>query len=175
MIKNLGSVEGFEEYSMYSVTSNGNIVSHRGKVDRILKQAELNGYLVIGMSVDNKSKNFYVHRLVAKAFVSGYRDDLEVNHIDENKWNNKYFNLEWVTHQQNVNHGKCIERGIATRSKAVMQKTLDGVIVKIWKSPTKADKIAGFNRNAIYNVVNGKANTHGGYQWKYLNESELME
>lgn len=44
----------------------------------------------------------YIHTLVALYFVEGYKDGLEVNHIDRNVKNNYYKNLEWVTHQENM-------------------------------------------------------------------------
>ena len=52
-----------------------------------------------------KGRLVSVHRLVAMAFVSGYRPGLEVNHKDLNKLNNLPENLEWVTHSQNIRHG----------------------------------------------------------------------
>lgn len=47
---------------------------------------------------------FGVHRLVARAFVKGYQDNLEVNHKDGHPSNNRYTNLEWVTDFENVQH-----------------------------------------------------------------------
>ena len=37
-------------------------------------------------------------------------NSLERNHIDENKFNNKLSNLEWVTHKENINLGTVKER-----------------------------------------------------------------
>ena len=51
-----------------------------------------------------KSKQYRVHRLVAYEFVDGYSPDLVINHIDGNKSNNHYTNLEWVTQKENVQH-----------------------------------------------------------------------
>lgn len=48
-----------------------------------------------------------VHRLVAIAFCDGRSEERnEVNHIDYNRTNNYYKNLEWVTHRENVQHSK---------------------------------------------------------------------
>ena len=49
----------------------------------------------------------YVHRLVARFFVglppeTGER--MTVNHIDGNKLNNHYTNLEWITYKENIRH-----------------------------------------------------------------------
>ena len=45
-----------------------------------------------------------VHREVAKAFISNPHNLPEVNHLDENKNNNFYSNLEWSSRRQNIVH-----------------------------------------------------------------------
>ena len=52
-----------------------------------------------------------VHRLVAWEFCPGRNVDLDINHIDGNKSNNHYSNLEWVTRQENIIHS--VENGLA--------------------------------------------------------------
>lgn len=51
---------------------------------------------------DGKRKTFYVHRLVAEAFLEKPAGDYVVNHKDEDKLNNSHDNLEWVSHRYNV-------------------------------------------------------------------------
>ena len=50
------------------------------------------------------AKNYYVHRLVAMAFIGEIPEGYEVNHKDGNKSNNHYLNLEIVTSSQNILH-----------------------------------------------------------------------
>ena len=47
---------------------------------------------------------YWVHRVVAESYCHKSHNLLEVNHIDGNKHNNHYTNLEWVTHSENQKH-----------------------------------------------------------------------
>lgn len=49
-------------------------------------------------------KPFRLHRLVAKAFLSNFSDELQVNHINGDKSDNRVENLEMVTGSQNMFH-----------------------------------------------------------------------
>jgi len=73
--------------------------------ERILK-AGINrwGYLAVNLSKDGEQKTFKVHKLVAMAFLGHKRCGHKrvVNHIDNDKTNNKVSNLEIVTQRENV-------------------------------------------------------------------------
>lgn len=90
-------INGFE--GLYSVSNLGRVYSHiRNKVLAIRLDGV--GYPAVRL----KGKNHSTHRLVATQFVKGYTPGLVVNHIDENKQNNKASNLEWCSYQQNTEY-----------------------------------------------------------------------
>ena len=63
------------------------------------------GYFQVGLTKNSQRKRKYIHVLVAEAFVEKPDYKCEVDHDDEDKSNNKYTNLKWVTRK--VNMKKC--------------------------------------------------------------------
>lgn len=94
-----------EGYDNYEVSNLGNV--RNTKTGRVLSAAISNsGYSFVSLSKNSKSRTHSIHRLVLETFEP--RDnmkELEVNHKDWDKTNNKLENLEWVTHQQNLLYG----------------------------------------------------------------------
>jgi hypothetical protein len=85
----------------YYVTENGDVFRNGN-----IKKTNLSnrGYKLVGIWVSNKSKNYNLHRLVAELYVDNPQNKPCVNHIDGNKLNNHYTNLEWVSWKENINH-----------------------------------------------------------------------
>lgn len=106
-------------YKGYIISVNGKVFSclqRNGRNPAIIdysKPKELkyhqdkDGYLCTSIQYLRKSKTVQVHRLVAETYINKFSPCLQVNHIDENKHNNKVANLEWVTPQKNSEHSKC--------------------------------------------------------------------
>ena len=92
-----------EDYP-YEVSNLGRIKSYnntRSKKTKIINGTIMkNGYRTIAIN----KKKYYIHRLVAMAFVDGYKEGLHVNHKNGNKLDNHFSNLEWVTNAENVRH-----------------------------------------------------------------------
>ena len=62
------------------------------------------GYKAVCLRKDNKNHYFTVHRLVALEFCNNPNGYNVVNHIDCNKLNDVYTNLEWCTVKENTIH-----------------------------------------------------------------------
>ena len=83
----------------YEISSLGEVRNYKTNI--ILKPSiNSKGYKRISLH----GKKYFIHRLVATLFISNNDNLLQVNHIDGNKLNNNYKNLEWCTNQYNNIH-----------------------------------------------------------------------
>ena len=100
---------------LYQANINGEIRSiYRYK--KVLKQSQSkNGYLKVMLCANGKRKLISVHRLIAMTFLEDYKINLQVNHINGIKNDNRIENLEMVTLQQNIKHS--IETGLKPKMK----------------------------------------------------------
>jgi len=171
-VKKLSTIKSFKNYQDYGIVDDGRVISVKHKSPIFLKPADnKRGYLTVGLSANGKAKTFSLHVIVAKAFCDGYLEELQVNHIDENKTNNNYKNLEWVTAKQNINHGTGIKR-INALKKPVAQLTLKGEVVKIWDSIIQTKRQGGFLNKNISAVCNGDQKTHRRFNWCFMEDLE---
>jgi hypothetical protein len=60
------------------------------------------------LNKSGRRKNFRVNRLVALAFVPNPYNLPEVGHIQEPKTNNRWDNLEWTTHKDNLQYASAV-------------------------------------------------------------------
>lgn len=97
-------VSGYE--GLYMVTDKGDIISKKYGKYRLLKGTDDGkGYARVTLYKSRYDRYVVrVHRLVALHYVERSDTDLVVNHIDGNKSNNDYKNLEWVSQAYNVAH-----------------------------------------------------------------------
>jgi HNH endonuclease/NUMOD4 motif len=111
--------------SNYSVSENGQV--RNDKTGRILKAAnDAYGYPMVTLP---GRKNARIHQLVALAFL-GPRTGKEINHIDGNKANNHFSNLQYCSQKENYLHA--IKTGL--RTKNTNRKVDDRTVLEIRKS-----------------------------------------
>lgn len=117
-------IKDFEEE--YEVSNYGNVKSLKNGKEIIMKPSiDTSGYFFVGLYKNKKTYKKKIHRLVAEAFIPNPDNLPCVNHKDENKLNNFVWvnddgsvdieksNLEWCTHEYNINYGTAIERRVA--------------------------------------------------------------
>lgn len=174
-VSNLGNVRSVNRII---ISSNGNSFNYKSKLLKSAKNRD--GYLQVALSKNSITNTYFVHRLIAIAFISNLENKPTVNHIDGNKLNNNVLNLEWNTISEqsihainkklkimpNVWKGKFGSKHGA--SKKVIKLSIDNVQLKTYNSIIEAandNKIKYPSR--ISNVCKGNRETAGGFKWKY--------
>lgn len=99
-----------KDYPNYVLYSDGRLWSDNVKrflipfgIGRVLKTGSRD-YLAYKLCSDGTEWTVQAHRLVASVFIPNPENLPEVNHKDGNKKNNCITNLEWASHQQDVQH-----------------------------------------------------------------------
>ena len=167
-------IDGFG--SKYFVSDDGHIYSirRRGQIGGVMSETpNSSGYLRVNLSSDGKTKSYFIHRIVAAAFVQNPDSKEFVNHKDGNKKNNCADNLEWCTRRENMAHAMShglIHYAPMRGDKHPMCKISDAdakEIIRLRKSGVLSHELAekyGVTCNTIRNIVYGrrKFNTEQG-------------
>lgn len=144
---------------------------------RIIKEKTTKlGYKEVGLCKDNTKKYYFIHRLVALAFIPNPLCLPQIDHIDGNKANNNVNNLRWCTakeNMQNTETKKLLKKTHGGQNKRPVVALINNSIYKIYPSATFA-QIDGFKNSSICKVCNGKRKTHKGYKWMYLSDWESL-
>lgn len=167
-------VIGYE--GVYSVSNIGRVKSLEKTIlckgwkivkEKVLRLKLRGGYMAVGLYKNKKQKYYYVHRLVANAFIENTHNKPQINHIDANKTNNNLLNIEWVTQSENRLHaqrmGLCINCNMLS-SERMKKKTgkdnhasmpiIDTQTGVKYSSIREAAKKVNINYNTLYGWVN---------------------
>lgn len=149
-----------EDYPNYSINESGTVINIT--TNKVLKwRKTLKGYCYVTLYKEGVPKNYFIHRLVALAFIPNPDNLPCVNHIDEDKTNNCVNNLEWCTQAYNNNYGTRTERSCVK----VAQYSKDGEFIKQYSSVKEAANAVGVGPTCISKVLNSSRYTAGGYKW----------
>jgi len=91
-------VKGFKLY----------LINRIGEVYRpdrsVFIKIQFGNYPSVSLRKDKKYHTKSLHRLIAETFIPNPDNKPQVNHIDGNKHNYHYSNLEWATPKENIKH-----------------------------------------------------------------------
>lgn len=178
-----------EEYPDYMISSMGRVRSldreilnrwgnnYRLIKGKILKPA-LDRYLRVSLSKNGKSKTFTIHKLVAKHFIPNPNNLSEIDHINTDKTDNRVENLRWVTHRENQNNTvtKSKMKLNKSKSKPIIQFSLDGEFIKRWNSCSDIKRELGYNQCSISACCRNMKSYHTayGYIWGFEKDYEII-
>lgn len=183
-------IPGYE--GLYQVSNYGKIkslgrktkipYSERIEKEKILKLSKgKDGYLYFDLCKNSKIKRKAVHIIEAEVFLNKnnfkYKknedisnidyNELQVNHIDENKTNNYIDNLEWCTRKYNCSYGTRNERVNEKRMRPIIQYDLDNNYIKSFSNISEGAKSINRSPGSIYKCLIGKTKQSGGYKWSF--------
>ena len=72
---------------------------------QIIKSRVNREYVIVDLWQCGHRKTVRLNRIVAQTFIPNPENLTDVSHIDDNKLNNNLTNLQWLSHQDNCNHG----------------------------------------------------------------------
>lgn len=187
-ISSFGRVKSLERYEPTIVKGTQCIRLTKG---RILKQ-QINrygyAYVCIKKRGEKRQKNIMIHKLVGSAFIEKPDGCDQINHIDENKLNNRFDNLEWCNVQYNLsygNHNRNVSAALKGKKKSdshrkkiidtrikkpvvkIDKETL--FVLKIYPSMREAERDTGIFLSSISACCKGIVKTAGGFIWKLKN------
>ena len=196
-------IKGFENkrfrkiLDRYSISEDGLLYSHFNNI--VLKtRISKDGYEYCNLKIDKKSINVRNHILVAKAFIENPENKPTVNHMDGNKLNNHYTNLEWNTVAENTIHAyennlsslnvniivKDLKENTETRYRSIQHMCMTlGYSLRLLISYIKYSEQYPFNNRYVFTVTdenriinNLNALNHGKkiYMYDFV-ESKYLE
>jgi hypothetical protein len=154
-VSNLGRVKSLDRKSKNKATPEMIVKG------RLIKDCNTNGYRTLRLSLRNVPKMFYVHRLVCSAFVENPNNKKTVNHIDGDKTNNHYSNLEWTSLAENIRHANKAGLRININRKTGKQLTKKQALelIELLNKGCKNKDIAkeyNISLSSVYNIKAGK-------------------
>lgn len=157
-------IEGYED--KYEISNKGRVRLVNGEIKAICFDKD--GYPRTSLCKDGVQKTFTIHRLVAKAFVENPNPEEydQINHIDEDKKNCFFLNLEWCNNLYNRRYGTGVQRATEKNSDAVIATVIDTGAKEYYKSMNDAARQLNGDSGHICDAVNGKRNSAYGRTWE---------
>ena len=155
-ISNLGRIKSLERKCK---TKGGSMRTIKQRIKKPTKRPD--GYLQIQLNKNKKRQIKFIHRLELEVFF-GLNNDLQCNHKNGTKDDNRLENLEWMTRSQNVQHafdvlgrkpanGEDIGTSKLTSKEVREIRNLNGKLLQ-----REIGALYGVNQQNVSNIINNQ-------------------
>lgn len=151
----------------YEVSTYGRVRNTITKKNLKLSKSK-RGYVSVALYLHQKPKRYFVHTLVALAFIPNPENKPQVNHIKgKEKDNNWIGNLEWATQSENMKHAystglEKVRRGTKIKTSKLTEKNVVDIKKLLMQGHTQQSIADRFNisRGNIKNIQLGTHWSH---------------
>ena len=146
----------YERYgdTSYLIFSDVMVYSEKRKIF-LRPRPDTGGYLRVALRIDGRTVERYIHRMVGETFLKKIDGKDIINHIDADKENNDFTNLEWVTAKENVYHTFFMGKNDQRKNKRVAQIDINGKIITKYDTLNEAMRKTGTNNGSISKCCKG--------------------
>ena len=165
-----------EDFPNYFVSEFGKVFTNKRNFLEEIEPYIYAGYRYVILHNNGIDKHYKISKLVALYFVENSMNKPIPNHIDGNKSNDVYTNLEWSTYSENTKHA--YDNGLAYTDKGeddsqsfpVDLYTNDGVFVRHFGSISEAARELGFHKSKIARQAKNESKGQDGFCFRYSNK-----
>jgi hypothetical protein len=154
-----------KEFPDYMIDENGTVVSLRnGKWKQLKNSTTVYGYHQVGLYKNQKLYSKRVHRLVLQVFYGS--SEMQVNHKNGIKTDNRLANLEYCTAQHNIQHAVDMGLNVNHGEKSSRAKLSDmdaAKLLALKSSGIPYRKIAkdfNISPSQVWNIWSGNQRKH---------------
>ena len=162
-------INGYE--GKYQVSNLGRVksIKWQGVIKETIFTPWINrcGYYLVSLRKEGKKTGFLVSRLVYEAFNGPIPEGMQVNHINENKADNRLENLNLMLPSENCKWATRTKRIMKQIKKPVTQILPDGTEYFTFFSARDAEEITGIPHQTIAKCCKGKQHSTYGFKWRY--------
>ena len=164
------------DFNKYVFQKDGKVWSVR-KQSFLKNKKDKDGYVCLHLaSKDGKFHTYKLHRILAELYCdipNGYTtDELEVDHINTLKDDNRIENLKWCTSKENHNNPvTLVHRSESMKNKQsiskIVQQFKNEKLIAEYPSTREVERELGYDHKSISKCCRGISKTAYGYIWKY--------
>ncbi len=179
-VSNSGSIRSLDRYVRSKSKLSLRLV--KGRVMRV----SFKPYGSVTLAYNGSKTSVLVHRIVAELFVDNPHKKPCVNHLDGDKTNNNYWNLEWVTYSENELHSyKSLGKkpnptglgkiGLKMHNAKPVAQIVDGRILSDFECATSAARVFNTTQGRISCNARGESATCHGRKFIYISREEYYK